>query len=221
MGSLVQKKKKVGPALIPNDSFAQGNQHLVLDGATNSSWRSSQIKHSSETQFEDRSIQIRDGSYPLHMAISNGAPQSVIEMLIKAAPDCLSLTDKFDRTCLHLAVANGATKDTMSAVDSSAMQEIQVENEPRTTLQVIELLHSMGNKEISSQDKSKNLPLHTALQGGCSVECANYLIQAYPPALHVKNKNGMTPLDVTLKFANCSKEVLHLLKLSGESASGT
>jgi hypothetical protein len=204
MGSLVQKKKRVVPALVPNESFAKNNQHLTLDGAVSSSWRSNQIKSSAEAQFEERSIQLREGSYPLHMAIANGAPKAVIEMLIKAAPDVLSFTDKYDRTCLHLAVAGGSTTE--------SFEEVHCGQEVVRSLEILELLSSVDTKQVMRQDKANNLPLHTAIQGGCSVSCVEFLIRTYPQAVNVKNKDGMTPLDVALKFGNCSKDVLSLLQ---------
>jgi ankyrin repeat protein len=172
----------------------------VLDGATSSSWRSNQIKTSVETQFEERSKQLRDGSYPLHIAIANSAPFPVIEMMINAAPDVLSLTDKFDRTCLHVAVANGATIDSMLIVDPVTLQETSIYQPPRTTTEVLELLHSANSKQIYQQDKSKNLPIHTAMQGGCSARSKDFLIREYPQAVDAKNIDNLTPSELAFKY---------------------
>ncbi|KAL7510305.1 hypothetical protein ACHAXN_007274 [Cyclotella atomus] len=200
LGSLVKKKSKVAPSsLVKDESFSMNNHHLVLDGTTSSSWRSSQIKTSSETQFDERSKQLRDGSYPLHMAITNSAPFPVIEMLIKAAPDVLSLTDKFDRTCLHLAVANGATLDSIVNVDPITLKETIIERYPMTTMEVLELIHSTNIKQICQEDKSKNLPLHTAMQRGCAAKCEEFLIQEYPQAVDAMNIDNLTPSDLALK----------------------
>lgn len=217
MGNLVQRKKSVSE-LVPHDNFTKSNRHLVLDGTTSSSWKSSQIKTSSETQFEERSIQLRDGSYPLHMAVANGAPLIIIDMLIKAAPDVLSWTDKFERTCLHLAVANGATIDFISSIDPITSQIVYNEHRPKTTLEVIELLHLMDKSLVTRKDNRKNYPLHTALQGGCSAGCIEYLIRTYPQAINSRNEDGMLPLELALKFGCCSQNVLHFLKLGQESA---
>lgn len=210
MGNLVQKKQKVVPQLVPSETFSRSNQHIVLDGTTSSSWRNAQVKSLADTLFEERSKQIRDGSYPLHIATSNGAPRKVIEMLMKAAPDVLSLTDKFGRTCLHLAVATGATIDSSVPIDQN--QDMYIKYQPKITLDTIKLLYSMDKSQLSTHDVAKNLPLHTALQGCCSIECVKFLLQHYPHAIHKKNKDGMTPFEVALKFSCCSKDISNVLK---------
>lgn len=197
MGSLVRKKNKVVPALVPSECFGKNNQHLVLDGTTSPSFKSHQIQTLPETQFEERSKQLREGSYPLHMAIANGAPLPVIEMLINAAPDVLSLTDKLGRTCLHLAVANGATLDSCVMKDPVTSQETLIEQHPKITLEVIELLHSMNKNQIRTKDTTQNLPLHTAMEGGCSVCCQDFLVREYPQAASTKNINGLSPHELS------------------------
>jgi ankyrin repeat protein len=199
MGNLVQKKAKATPALVPNESFAKNNQHLVLAEVVSSSWRSSQVQNTTESEFEERSRQLRDGSYPLHIAIANGAPFRVIEKLATAAPDVLTMTDKFGRTCLHLAVANEATLNLESSTETLNSQETHSKQLQRITLDILELLHFMNRNQIGKQDKSKNLPLHTAMQGGRSVECVDFLIRGYPQAVDMRNIDGLTPSELARK----------------------
>lgn len=55
-------------------------------------------------RYQGASEQVRDGSYPLHMAVSSRAPVGVLELLIKYEPDILFKTNKFGETPLHLAL---------------------------------------------------------------------------------------------------------------------
>ena len=155
----------------------------------------------------------------MHIAIQSGAPQSVLEMLVKAAPDVISLTDKFGRTCLHLAVGDAKTVDKMIVTtDSNTLGKKYQDKNPVTTVEVIELLHSLDPKQIKTPEKvCQNLPLHTACQGGCSVNAVKVLVQTYPAAIHIKNKDGMRPLEVARTFGNCSDDVIYLLELSEEA----
>lgn len=203
MGNLVQKKAKVSPALVPNESFAKNNQHLVLAESVSSSGRNSQVSNTTENQFEERSRQLRDGSYPLHIAISNGATFHVIKKLATAAPDVLTMTDKFGRTCLHLAVANGATSNSVASSEPIILQDTYSTHLPRNTLDILELLHSMDRNQICKQDKSKNLPLHTAMLGGCSAECVDFLIREYPQAVDMRNIDGLTPWAIKTDIKYC------------------
>ena len=109
MGNLVQRKKKVAPTHY---------QHLALEGVTSSTWRESQMKNATEQRVEDKFHQIRDGSYPLHMAISSGAPIEVLQILVKAAPDVALKTDKFGQTCLDLVVKCGGTPEAVDLIRS-------------------------------------------------------------------------------------------------------
>jgi len=200
-----QNKVANSSTIVPNDSFNIDNQHLVLDGTTSSTWRRTQIRSTAEMQFEERSQQVRDGSFPLHTALRSGAPQTVIEMLLQASPDIISLTDKFGMTCLHVAVSDAKTVD--------------FEEDPAlVTVEVVEMLHTLDSKLIQTPDKvSRNLPLHTACQGGCSVVVAKALMQAYPAAIRIENKDGMHPLDVAKSFGKCSSDVMYLLELGEEA----
>ena len=68
--------------------------------------------------YRDKFHQIRDGSYPLHMAISSGAPIEVLQILVKAAPDVALKTDKFGQTCLDLVVKCGGTPEAVDLIRS-------------------------------------------------------------------------------------------------------
>ena len=53
----------------------------------------------------------RDGAYPLHIAISHGAPFNIIEMLTSNGPEVLELSNKFGQTPLCVAVLYKAKSD--------------------------------------------------------------------------------------------------------------
>ena len=55
--------------------------------------------------------QVRDGAYPLHMAVAAQASHAVVRCLVAAAPDMLERTDKYGNTPLHLAYASHADED--------------------------------------------------------------------------------------------------------------
>lgn len=160
MGNLVQKKNGVSPSLRPIE-VAQHNQHIALDGTTSPAWRESQIKSIAERRFEERSQQVRDGSYPLHMAISSGAPKQVLEMLVKEAPEVASKTNKFGQTCLHLAVKNGGTAN----------------DEVGCSIDVAKFLVHAYPESAQMKNKDGNRPLDVAVAfGRCSKELINYLL---------------------------------------------
>ncbi len=139
------------------------------------------------------------------MALRSGAPQTVIEMLLRAQPDVIALTDKFGMTSLHIAVSDAKTVDS------------EEESAP-IALEVVEMLLSLDSKLAQTPDKvSYNLPLHTACQGGCSVAVAKALMKAYPPAIRIENKDGMRPLDVAKSFGKCGNDVVCLLELAEEA----
>lgn len=181
MGDIVQKKRRCLPELDRH------NQHIALDGTTSCAFKSSQIKSISQHRFEDHSQQLRDGSYPLHMAIASGATIQVLEMLVKAAPEVASKADKFGRTCLHLAVKNGGVTQHFDGGEDLA-----------STLEAVKLVHSLDSNLIRAKDKRGQLPLHVACEAGCSIEVINFLLLEYPDGANAKNIDGARPADLAL-----------------------
>lgn len=144
-----------------------------------------------EARFQSLSHQVRDGAYALHIAVGNGATRPVVELLIKAASDVLLLVNKYGETPLHVALATGAGDD------------------------VVEVLVEYGLSALSMKDKShKNTPLHIAAMDGCSVAVAKTLLKKCMSAIHEKNFDGMTPLDLAIDAGKCSDEVIRLLEMS-------
>ena len=198
MGNPVPKKN-TSSSLAPV-KVVQHNQHVVLDGVTSSTWKESQIKSTAEGWLEYRSQQVcRDGSYPLHIAVANGAPQSVLKMLIEGAPGIALKADKFGRTCLHLAVRNGGPVE----------NEINEETLPKVTIETLKLIHSTNTSQINARDNAGKLPLHVALEEvGCDTDVVKYLIETFPDAIYAKNKEGNCPIEVAEHSEHCRKEEL-------------
>lgn len=208
MGNPVQKKNWVSPSANPIEVI-QHNQHIVLDGTTSSAWRASQIKSIAERRSEEHSSrQVRDGAYPLHMAIENGGPLQVLEMLAKEAPEVASKTNKFGQTCLHLAVKNGGTSSDVAGSES-------FKKPPATTMNAVKMISLLDTTQVKSRDIAKQVPLHIACEVGCSIDVVKFLMNAYPDAIQVVNKDGERPLDLANLFGNCSKDlIIYLSELS-------
>lgn len=147
-------------------------------------------KHSVDLRFDYTNGQIRDGAYPLHMAVSSGAPVGVVEMLIKDADDVLLMSNKYGETPLHLALMH----------HDSGVAQVLVGCAP-DALRIREMKHG-------------NLPVHTAAASGLSVNVAKCLIETWPESIHEKNSDGLKPLDIAAKTTNCSEDVLRLLEIS-------
>lgn len=150
-----------------------------------------------ERRFQAAETQIRDGAYPLHMAIASKASKTVIEMLMREAPDVLRMTNKYGETPLHVALSCDADTETVEL-----------------------LLHT--KEDIDAVKKAEkqhgHLPLHLAAIRGCSDGVAVLLLTEYPEAAGVANTAGKTPLDLALEAGNCSDDFLHLLEKYGASA---
>jgi ankyrin repeat protein len=151
--------------------------------------------HHGEARFQSLTAQVRDGSYPLHMAIKAGAPKAVVEMMIKyEEKDLLLMTDKFGQTPLHVAVATNASDN------------------------IVELLVDHGGaKVVHATDKAKNLPIHLAASQGCSMRVATTLLLHYLASIHETNAAGMTPLDLAMESKKCDEAAMRLLEITDQS----
>lgn len=146
----------------------------------------------SELRFQNISCQVRDGAYPLHIALKARAPTPVVEMLIKGAEDVLLKTNKYGETPLHVALLSGAE-------DEQA-----------------ELLIAHGRDALFVKDKARqNLPIHVAATQGCSVRVAKALLERNLTLIYERNIDGKTALDLCMESKKCSEAVMQLLESSG------
>jgi hypothetical protein len=127
--------------------------------------------------------------YPINLAISYKASPDVLERLVAAAPDVLSLTD--GKSCsLHILLRHKPT-DAVSA-------EMMLLKKPEM---------------VSWTDAKKNLALHVAVSCGVSVETVRHMTGLYPQALSQPNFHGQIPLELAQRSSSsvCSEEVCDYL----------
>lgn len=177
MGNPAPKRK---PSLDKRD-----DDHPIVDATRRLSIKSTDLK------FEDASHQIRDGAYPLHMAVASKASKVVVEMVMNGAPDVLTMTNKFGETPLHVAMAVGA--------DTEIVELLLHRKEDLGALAMADKVHG-------------NLPLHLAAIHGCRDGVALLLMTEYPGAVKVKNNDGKTPLDLAREYKHCSDDFIRLLE---------
>ena len=153
-----------------------------------------------DLNFADAGTQIRDGAYPLHMAVASKCSPVVVEMIMKEAPDVLTLTNKFGETPLHVAISSDAHEEIVEL-----------------------LLHEKDDLGAlaMAENENGNLPLHLAAIHGCREGVAVLLMTEYAGAVKVKNKEGKTPLDLAREHNHCSDDVVRLLKRESASPRNT
>lgn len=166
------------------------HHHDVINPAAGMS-----AKTSIDYRFEASDCkQIRDGAYPLHMAVAAGAPLSVIEMLVKLGGGILLKPNKFGETPLHIALLSHSSDN------------------------VIETLIRFGPNSLQMRDnKSANLPIHIAARSGCSVRVAKAMLKEWPELILERNEVNLTPNELAVQSGNCSEDVLRLFKMTAEA----
>jgi ankyrin repeat protein len=164
------------------------NDHPFIDPA-NSGMKS---KGSVDLRFRAAEAQVRDGAYPMHMAIGAGAPLHVVEMLLKQADDILTQPNKFGETPLMIALMR-------SHEDDVADEEL------------VRVLISACPDAVRLCDKKGNLPIHVAVMFGATVHTIKDLLEQWPDMIHETNGVGLTASDLAVQSSSCSEQILHLL----------
>ena len=162
--------------------------HFLPDMVGKSNLESSITRHS-------LGHQVRDGSYPLLMAIQNGTTCPVVETMLWGNRDNLLLhTNKFGETALHLALCHA-------------------ENDHGVTTMLLE--SSKNAFLVQTKDKKQgNLPIHFAAMRGSYVIIVKQLLRLYPDSIFEKNGAGKTPLDLAVMYGRCKEEIVRLLEIS-------
>ena len=168
MGEPVKRIKK-------NNSHLQ---HMVLDGNTRSGPSSTDLHFN----FRNQIRQPRNGSYPIHIALSNNATFNVISLLLKSVIEgylsepgnMLLLQNKYGATPLHLALLNNLPNEITNLL-------LSFNNE------------AMKENALAVKDNDGNLPLHYALIGECANDIIQTIANGYPNAMLEKNNYGKTP----------------------------
>lgn len=168
--------------------YQQTHLHFVSDLAEKANLESSSIKYFLGEQ-------IRDGSYPLLMAIQNGASCTTIEKLIGRHREdhLLHLTNKFYETALHLALMRADDDCLITMLLQTTQNSLMVE---------------------TREKRHGNLPIHVAAMYGCSETVARELLRLSPDSIFEKNFDGKTPLDLALENGHCKEEVVRLFELT-------
>jgi hypothetical protein len=162
--------------------------HALMVEQQNAGMRS---KDTLGLRFDALGDQVRDGAYPLHMAILAGAPVHVVTLLLQGAPDMVLTTNKYGETPLHVALQRHASDDVIAVLVSAEKYALEFRE------------HRHGN-----------LPIHVAATVGCSMRVAKELLAVWPGAIHEKNQDNLTPLELALRHGRCSPDVLQVLAIS-------
>jgi hypothetical protein len=161
-----------------------------------------------DLEYRDRETQVRDGAYPLHMALastSRKATLECIEMLIHGAPEVLSMTNKYGETPLHVALSHYAPA---VIVERMLCNPEEKEGHPKTPETLC------GCAALSMAEKRHgNLPIHVAAMHGCPVSVALLFLELKPEMIRAKNRHGMTPYNVAMLSGKCTEDVLRLWKV--------
>lgn len=70
--------------------------------------------HEVELKYHDADSQIRDGAYPIHIALLEGAPFDVIEALVLENPECKTYVNKFGQTPFDIASDRQVERETLN-----------------------------------------------------------------------------------------------------------
>lgn len=171
----------------PGKACASGGSvpnHAILDPS------GGMTKDPMDLQYDFLSAQVRDGAYPLHIAVQSRAPPVVLELLIRHAPEVLAMTNKFGETPLHLALQHGPVGR-----------------------EAAELLLRHGPEAVRARDRGGDLPLHHAACHGAAADVVRRVVEIWPEVIHEVNKEGLTPMACAIQHGHCDKEVLDLLSI--------
>ena len=119
------------------------------------------------------------GSYPIHIALAHSASLDVVGLLVRQNPELLIKGNGNNRVPLSIAFSR------------------------RASLDVLVLLLGMNPNAAALPDSRNNYPLHLACARGTggsgerlNLPLLKRLVEAYPVAVHKRNFNGKTPLDL-------------------------
>ena len=131
---------------------------------------------------------VRDGGYPLHIAIENGAPLDVVALLTNhVGREFLELTNKFRQTPLMVALSSKAGEDVVRHPLACFPDALHV------------------------TDSKGNLPLHVAAQHGATPAVFELLLGQWPTSAVEVNAEGLKASDLALRHGNCSENVTKML----------
>lgn len=192
--TIVQGRDK---ALLLPDRAGHTPLHLaVRDHATLDTVR---VLLSSELSRKALGLRGRRGDTPLHLALQHVAPDELIQILIQASSEeYLLVTDQRRDTPLHTALRHYKN---------------------------LERIQWIMNKNLQALEKRNwdgDLPLHIAFQNRVPEEAAVVLIESFPEAANIRNRQQLFPIHIALKARGLySANLIRFMFQTQESVSGS
>jgi len=118
-----------------------------------------------------------DNRTALHIACADQADALTVASICLAYPNAMLMTDFIEMTPLHCSC-------------SASEPSVEVVN----VLLCLSQKYSVDNKLLLMQDLDGDTPLHAACRVGASLDVIRLLVEAIPYATHVRDKDGLSPL---------------------------
>jgi len=153
----------------------------------------------------------KEGSTPLHFAVKERVPASVIEFLLKAYPDATTVKDTHGRTPLHNALGNHGSSHhraphevvqlLLKACPDAAKEKDEMGRTPlywgiemESSVCIIESILEACPESSEEEDDYGCTPLHIAMHRAAPRNIVEIIWKANPDAIKKKNHMGTTPL---------------------------
>jgi len=128
--------------------------------------------------------------YPINLALTHGASDKILQLLVQSGPDVLTFKDGTDcGASLGIALFSKTCN-----------------------LGTVELLLSANNQCAQIADRRGNYPLHIAVNYGRSLDIVMRLYSVYPMAQGMRNFHSLTPLDIAIQSSRCPEDVTDFLR---------
>ncbi len=124
-----------------------------------------------------------DGHFPLHVALTAGAPLDLVQLLIAANPGAVDHAD-----ILHMALKS-----------------------KQASLDVVKFLVHIRPQCVHMIDHAGNLPMHVAVHVPVSYQVVKFLLETCPNGARHVNKAGMLPMHMALQGTPVTYEIFELL----------
>lgn len=177
---------------------------------------------------------------PLHCAVRNNPSIEVIEVLLRRYPQALYSPDKHNRLPIHHAfcntnvyykeednspfnkdeildtnIDNAKTNDSsnnISNIDENN-PEINKKKEKKTLLSsiIVNIFIKLDTKILFVTDNHGWTPLHHAVKFSKDPKLIQYIIDKYPLALRLPDKDGSLPLHLCVKNPDTSIEIISMI----------
>lgn len=155
---------------------------------------------------------------PIHVACSLHAPLNVVQAIVEAYPECLSMKESaFKRLPIQVACQFAAPLD---VIDYLAQEFVAGTLEPDALgrlpihyacsngapMDVVQALLRANSASTLYEDFNGWLPLHVAVHFGASTEVINELVRTCPVAVTMKTKKKSTALSLAEKISTKNRE---------------